>query len=330
MSPFFSFLKCHIFLLAGVLALGACTEKKPTAIQILTYSSLAQPGGLGEALKKAYETTCIQRREGSAINSAPNARCEIEFIPEPGDSSLPSRYLNQKESFDGILGLSALQHLQLAGEETKAATFLFSKSPHAFLANTKLLSKTDWPKTWSELSENFKGQVLLQDPRVSSAGLGLLKAAFVHELITVEQLKALSKKTLPSWSQSYEAFSNGEAPIIWSYRSSEAYHRCNPDTDNASAEPQFQVIPLEEGYPQQEEWAFFSKKLSNPEQNILRTVLLSDEIQKSIATENWMYPATTAAVPDCYSAVTPVKALATQLRKFDASMLRSWIDQWSL
>lgn len=325
------------FFVFSLLLLGACTDKPKDAIQLLTYSSLAQQSaqgdGLGSAIQKAYEKSCIQKRESSAINSAPNARCKLELIPEPGDSSLPSRYLKQKESFDGILGLSSLQNLQLANEVSRAQAFMFSKSPHAFLANTKLLPKEEWPRTWTELSEKFAGQVLLQDPRVSSAGLGLLKASFLHGFISLEKLKALSKKTLPSWSQSYAAFTNGEAPIIWSYQSSEAYHRCNPEetsTESESTEPQFRVIPLEEGYPQQEEWAFFSKKLSNPEQNILKSVILSDDIQKRFATENWMYPATTVRLPDCYQSVTPVFTPEIQIRVFDEGTLRNWIDQWSL
>src|SRR5690606_15259228 len=132
-----------------------------------------------------------------------------------------------------------------------------------------------WPKTWAELASR-KDEAFIQDPRLSAVGMGWLKAIFVHQLLSLEQSKSLTKKVFPSWSISYSAFLKGGAPLIWSYQSSEAYHRCEEDSQR------YRVLPLEEGYPVQQEHVVTAVGAPARESALFMEIVLSEEIQSQI------------------------------------------------
>lgn len=298
---------------------GACAPKasEKTTYRVLTYSSMTGEKSLGAALEENFEKACR--------SSGPNLVCDLVLVPEDGDASLVATYLKKPESFDAILGLEALQVAQLRSKIAIASASLFAKGPHAFIVDTEQWKDTSkWPTSWKDLSK-FPKSAFVQDPRVSSVGIGWIKAIFVERLLSLGNAKQITKKVFPSWSVSYSAFQKGGAPLVWSYQSSEAYHRCEEKTDR------YRVLPLIEGYPTQEEFVVIPKRSASKESEILVSSVLSQEIQSQIPLKNWMWPALdTTPLPDCFKAVTPVKALTDLDTEQSSTQLRDWMDQWSL
>jgi thiamine transport system substrate-binding protein len=301
---------------SALLLLGACTAKPP--LRVLTYSSLTGKDSLGASIKESYEKKC--RALAEKLN------CELVFVPEDGESNLVATYLKNPKNYDALLGLEGLQVEQLRQKSPILRADLFARGPHAFIVDTEQWKDPAlWPKKWADLKK-FPSSVFLQDPRVSSVGLGWIKAIFMHQLIDLDVARKITRKVFPSWSLSYDAFQKKGAPLVWSYQSSEAYHRCEEKSTR------YRVLPLAEGYPVQRE--YFVVPLAEPlpaEKDLLAEVLLSEEIQTQIPKKNWMWPASdTTAVPDCFREVTPLKALEDAELAGAALHLQRWLDQWSL
>lgn len=315
---------------AFLISLSACSEKSSntanesagSSIQLITYSSMVGEGSLGNLIQKEYSRVCNSLKS-SETPPAPLS-CHLILRPEDGDSSLTASFRRKSKKVAGVLGLSELQTLQLKNHPQTLESIRFSHSPYAFIANTEIFPQSEWPKTWKEVPAKLKEKVFLQDPRVSSAGIGLLKTVFSNNLITLSGLKTISKKMFPSWSLSYGAFQKGDAPVIWSYLSSEAYHLCE------ESQTKFKAIPLEEGYPSQEEWLLLSKSLHPLEARALKHALLSETVQTKIPSTNWMFPESSVSLPECYKALTKVKALRANVPGFSQETMQNWLDQWSL
>jgi thiamine transport system substrate-binding protein len=81
-------------------------------------------------------------------------------------------------------------------------------------------------------------------------------------------------------------FLKGEAPWVWSYTTSQAYHRLNGDSQG-----RYRAQVFEEAMPVQIEGAAWVKLSKNPElaQKFLE-FLVSEKAQTRIPTGNWMLP----------------------------------------
>jgi len=310
-------------LLAIFFLLGACSRislpvpEKAKDFRVLTYSSMTGPSSLGAEIERIFEERC--RASNKALV------CDLVLVPEDGDSSLVSTYLARPSGFDAILGLESLQVAQLKSKSKVVRSEFFARGPHAFIVDTHVWKdSTKWPKSWKDLS-NFPKSVFLQDPRVSSVGIGWIKAIFVHELLNLDDARTLSKKVFPSWSLSYAAFQKEGAPLVWSYQSSEAYHRCEEKSER------YRVLPLEEGYPVQEEFVLIPGESLSNEESLFMEVVLSDEVQSQIPLKNWMWPASEKTkLPECFKATSPVKPLLDPAPQNSAAKLSEWTDRWSL
>jgi thiamine transport system substrate-binding protein len=302
------------------LSVVACTRSpsndSPKTFVVLTYSSMTGKNSLGELLKSSYETLCTEAGLGS---------CELVFRSEEGESSLVSTYLNRPTTFHAVLGLETLQLAQLQSRSPLGRTQVFARSPHAFIVDThQWKDPAKWPTTWGELS-TVPSSLFVQDPRVSAVGIGWLKAIFALELIDLTTARSLTRKVFPSWSLSYSAFTKGGAPLVWSYQSSEAYHRCEEKSDR------FRVLPLLEGYPVQEEYLALAPHAPEREAKLFLELLVSDHIQREIPLKNWMWPVVSETpLPDCFKHVSSVRALQDPRPKEHSEALRDWMDRWSL
>ena len=132
--------------------------------------------------------------------------------------------------------------------------------------------------------------VVIQDPRSSTPGLGLLmwvRAAYGER--AGEIWRGLAPRILtvtPGWSEAYGLFLEGEADMVLSYTTSPAYHLiAEGDATKAAAE-------FSEGHYLQIEVAGILASSDQPE--LARRFLdfmLSEAFQSVIPTTNWMYPA---------------------------------------
>jgi thiamine transport system substrate-binding protein len=153
-------------------------------------------------------------------------------------------------------------------------------------------------------------KIVIQDPRSSTPGLGLLlwvKAAYGDKAPGVWQGLADNIVTVtPGWSEAYGMFLEGEADMVLSYTTSPAYHLIAEGDDSKAA------ALFDEGHYLQVEVA---GKLAGSDQPALAdrflAFMLSDGFQSVIPQTNWMYPAVTppAGLPEGFDAFRPAKSL---------------------
>ena len=82
-------------------------------------------------------------------------------------------------------------------------------------------------------------KIVIQDPRTSTPGLGLLlwvKAVYGDKAPEAwAKLKATVLTVTPGWSEAYGLFTKGEAPMVLSYTTSPAYHMIAENTERYQA-----------------------------------------------------------------------------------------------
>lgn len=297
-------------LAAGLTALATMAAAETPVLKVLTYDSFATEWGPGPAVEKAFEAVCA---------------CDLQFVTAGDGAALLSRIQMEGAASEADIVLGLDTNLTAAA----SATGLFA--PHgqtwanalpvafddpnfvpfdwgwfAFVYDkTKL---TAVPASFEELAASDV-KIVIQDPRSSTPGLGLLmwvKAAYGDEAAEVWTGLADNIVTVtPGWSEAYGLFLEGEADMVLSYTTSPAYHLIAESDDTKAA------APFTEGHYLQVEVA---AKLAATDQPELADQFLafigSDAFQSVIPTTNWMYPATAAAVSDGFNTlIKPEKSL---------------------
>ena len=172
-------------------------------------------------------------------------------------------------------------------------------------------------------------KIVIEDPRSSTPGLGLLlwvKMAYGDKAGALWADLADNIVTVtPGWSEAYGLFLAGEADAVLSYTTSPAYHLIAEDDATKVA------WTFDEGNYMQVEVAAALAGSDQPElaQRFL-AYLVSDAAQSVIPTTNWMFPAVTpeTGLPDGFpTPLTPEQSLL--LAPEDAAAIRDTaIEEW--
>lgn len=132
--------------------------------------------------------------------------------------------------------------------------------------------------------------IVIQDPRSSTPGLGLLmwvQNAYGEDAAQIWEGLADNIVTVtPGWSEAYGLFLDGEADMVLSYTTSPAYHLIAEEDDSYAA------AAFSEGHYMQIEVGGMLATADNPE--LARQFLefmTSPAFQTVIPETNWMYPA---------------------------------------
>jgi thiamine transport system substrate-binding protein len=191
----------------------------------------------------------------------------------------------------------------------------------------------DFPTDFKALADSDL-KIVIQDPRSSTPGLGLLlwvKAAYGDAAGSVWEGLADNIVTVtPGWSEAYALFLNGEADAVLSYTTSPAYHLIAEEDAGKAA------TAFTEGNYLQIEVAARLAGTGQPElaQGFV-DYLVSPAAQSLIPTTNWMYPVT--ALPDGLpkgfeTLVTPAKSLLMTPDEAEAARegaLQEWLTALS-
>jgi thiamine transport system substrate-binding protein len=298
-------------LAAGLLSIATHAMAETPVLTVLTYDSFTSEWGPGPAIEKAFEATCA---------------CDLQFVPAGDGAALLARIQLEgaASEADVVLGLDT----SLTADAT--ATQLFA--PHGktpvlnlpvdFADPTFLPFDWGWfafvhdrtklpepPKTFEALAASDL-KIVIQDPRSSTPGLGLLlwvKAAYGDRAPEIWAGLADNIVTVtPGWSEAYGLFTEGEADMVLSYTTSPAYHLIAESDDTKGA------ALFDEGHYMQIEVA---GKLAATDQPALADqfldFMLTDAFQSAIPQTNWMYPAVTpaAGLPDGFDTFRPAKSL---------------------
>lgn len=298
-------------LAAGLLTIATPALAETPVLTVLTYDSFTSEWGPGPAVEKAFEATCA---------------CDLQFVAAGDGAALLARIQLEGKTSDADVVLGLDTSLTAAA----AATQLFA--PHG--KNMALNLPVDYadplflPFDWGwfafvydktklpDAPKNFEAlaasdlKIVIQDPRSSTPGLGLLlwvKAAYGDR--AAEVWKALSDNIVtvtPGWSEAYGLFLEGEADMVLSYTTSPAYHLIAESDDTKAA------ALFDEGHYMQIEVAGKLAASDQPElADKFLDFMLTDAFQSAIPQTNWMYPAVTpaAGLPQGFDAFHPAKSL---------------------
>ncbi len=281
-------------LIAGCLsATVAATEDKPV-LTVYTYDSFVADWGPGPAVEAAFEAEC---------------GCDLKFVATGDGTALLSRVLLEGASTEAdiVLGLDTNLTAAAAASGVFAAHGVTAAN---FALPVRWTDATFLPYDWGwfafvydrtkidTVPADFEAlaasdmKILIEDPRSSTPGLGLLlwiKAAYGDR--AAEVWKGLSDNIVtvtPGWSEAYGMFLAGEADLVLSYTTSPAYHLIAEGDDSKAA------ARFSEGHYLQVEVAAKIRTTDTPDlADRFLAFMVSDAVQSIIPETNWMYPAVT-------------------------------------
>lgn len=292
------------------LCIATMAHAETPKLTVLTYDSFTSEWGPGPAVETAFEEICA---------------CDLEFVGAGDGAALLARLQLEgpRTEADVVLGLDT--NLTAAARETG----LFA--PHGVEAELSLPIKWDdaeflpfdWgyfafvstadasPVTSLRALADSDVKIVIQDPRSSTPGLGLLmwvKAAYGDEAAALWADLADNIVTVtPGWTEAYGLFLEGEADAVLSYTTSPAYHLIAEEDASKVA------WAFDEGHYMQVEVAGKVAGTDVPElADQFMAFMVSEAFQTIIPTTNWMYPAATpeGGLPDGFETlITPTTAL---------------------
>ncbi|WP_298567096.1 thiamine ABC transporter substrate binding subunit [uncultured Aliiroseovarius sp.] len=322
-------MKAISFVAGAALATVASTASADT-LTVYTYDSFTSDWGPGPAVEKAFEAECD---------------CDLEFVAMGDGAELLARLKLEGARTDADIVLGLDTNLTAAAKDTG----LFA--PHSVTADWSLpIEWTDTtfiPYDWgyfafvydkekvSNPPESFDAlaasdlSILIQDPRSSTPGLGLLLwVKSVYGDKAAEAWAGLNDQVVTvtkGWSEAYGMFLEGEADLVLSYTTSPAYHLIAEDDDSKAA------IAFEEGNYMQIEVAGKVASSDQPElADKFMAFVASEAFQSIIPTTNWMYPAVTpkAGLPAGFETLAqPGKALVFSSEEAGA-LRKPAVEEW--
>ncbi|MBT6198893.1 MAG: thiamine ABC transporter substrate-binding protein, partial [Pelagibacteraceae bacterium] len=191
--------------------------------------------------------------------------------------------------------------------------------------NTKLLNP---PKSMDELINSTDARIVIQDPRTSTPGLGLLiwmKALYGND--AKNKWVKLNKKVISvtkGWTDAYyNFFMAGEADLVLSYSTSPAAHIMFEENYEISA------AIFEEGNYVSIEFAGILKSSNNQKManNFLR-FMISDDFQSVLPSTNIMYPiANNLMLPEAFNKIEVPDMLQIDPEEINKNK-DEWINEW--
>ena len=290
---------------------GAAFAQSPV-LTVYTYDSFASDWGPGPQVEVAFEEIC---------------GCDLQFTA-PGDgAALLSRLRLEgaRTEADIVLGLDT--------NLTAAAIEAGIGAPHGLTPEGLTLPVVwddpyflpyDWgyfafvhradmentPSSFEALAASDTS-IVIQDPRSSTPGLGLLmwvQNAYGDRASEIWEALADNVVTVtPGWSEAYGLFLDGEADMVLSYTTSPAYHLI------AEEDAGYAAANFDEGHYTQVEVGGIVATTDVPELAAqFMEFMISPVFQEIIPTTNWMYPAALdpAAHPEGFETlIQPAEAL---------------------
>jgi len=301
-------MKITFSVIAGLLATSAVAQDN--VLTVYTYDSFVTEWGPGPVVEAAFEETCDcdLRFEGAGDGAALLSRLQLEGPRTEADIVLGlDTNLTAAARETGLFAKHGISpDLDLPVDWTDDHFLPFDWGYFAFVGN----AGDPAPDSLRELAASDLS-IVIQDPRSSTPGLGLLmwiKTAYGEEAGTLWQDLSDNILTVtPGWSEAYGLFLEGESDAVLSYTTSPAYHLIAEEDESKVA------WAFAEGHYMQVEVAGKVAGTDVPDlADRFLAFMLAEEFQSAIPTTNWMYPAVVpeGGLPDGFETlIEPARAL---------------------
>ena len=263
-----------------------------------TYDSFASEWGPGPEIEKLFEEIC---------------ECDLEYLTTSQAGTLLGKIFMKDK--DIILGATY--------DSNKFSDFYsfqaYDYGYYAFIYDSNSLN--DPPKTFEELINRDDLKVVVQDPRTSPVGMGLLVwISRVFNKNKEETIRKLNEQIVtytPGWSEAYGMILEEKADLVLSYSTSPFYHQ--EYEDNYS----YKALIFPEGHVKVNEYVVIP---NDSKQKIIAENFLSflstEKIQRIISKKNIMYPILESATP------SKMKNLPKPSEAMDVSTNEELISLW--
>ena len=302
-------------------------------LTIYTYDSFVSEWGPGPIIEKIFEEKHNADVEFVAVDSAATL---LNKVILEGDTSKADIVLGlDMNLFDlaeqsglftshNIKDINNLINLPLKWEGNKFVPYNYGY--FSFVYNEANLETP--PKSMDELINSTNARIVIQDPRTSTPGLGLLtwmKALYGDK--AGDEWKKLNKKIISvtkGWTDAYyNFFMAGEADMVLSYTTSPAAH--------IMFEERYDILAttFEEGNYITIEFAGILNNSQNKDlANKFLNFMLSKEFQSVIPSTNIMYPVTNIKdLPEAFDKLEVPKFIQMDPKEINKNK-ENWIDEW--
>ncbi len=302
-------------------------------LTIYTYDSFVSEWGPGPIIEKIFEEKHNADVEFVAVDSAATL---LNKVILEGDTSKADIVLGlDMNLFDlaeqsglftshDIKDINNLINLPLKWETNKFVPYNYGY--FSFLYNKASLETP--PKSMDELINSTNARIVIQDPRTSTPGLGLLtwmKALYGDK--AGDEWKKLNKKIISvtkGWTDAYyNFFMAGEADMVLSYTTSPAAH--------IMFEERYDILAttFEEGNYITIEFAGILNNSQNKDlANKFLNFMLSEEFQSVIPSTNIMYPVTNIKdLPEAFDKLDVPNFIQMDPKEINKNK-EKWIDEW--
>ncbi len=314
------------------LSLAAPAAGKPELV-VYTYDSFVSDWGPGPQVKTAFEARCGCTLELVGLEDGVSMlnRLRLEGVNTRADLVLGiDTNLTAEARATGLFAPHGLEltNSALPGPWHDDLFLPYDYGYFAFIYNRERVQNP--PTSLVQLVEDENGPtLLLQDPRTSTPGLGLL--LWIKKIYGERATDAWAKlaprivTVSKGWSEAYGLFLKGEADMVLSYTTSPAYHLI------AERDERFAAAHFAEGHYQQIEVAGIVA--SSDAQALARDFLefmLSEDFQRIIPTTNWMYPAALprAQLPAEFGRLIDPSPALLFADAVVAAKRKDWVDEW--
>jgi len=302
-------------------------------LTIYTYDSFVSEWGPGPIIEKIFEEKHNADIEFVAVDSAATL---LNKVILEGDTTKADIVLGldmnlfdlaeQSELFTShnINDINNTINVPLKWESNKFIPYNYGY--FSFVYNEANLESP--PKSMDELINSTNARIVIQDPRTSTPGLGLLtwmKALYGDK--AGDEWKKLNKKIISvtkGWTDAYyNFFMAGEADMVLSYTTSPAAH--------IMFEERYDILAttFEEGNYISIEFAGILNNSKNKDlANKFINFMLSEEFQSVIPSTNIMYPVTNIKdLPEAFDKLEVPKFIQMDPKEINKNK-EKWIDEW--
>ncbi|MBQ0071643.1 MAG: thiamine ABC transporter substrate-binding protein [Spirochaetales bacterium] len=321
---------------AMLLIITACVFAQPVAetaaektLTVYAYDTFCGDWGAAGAVIPAFEEkTGIKVNLVSAGSSVEmisrianeGAKTEADDILGVSDD-LASKAYNLVEAYNSPV-LSSIDQTLCFDKENRLIPFDYGT--FAFVWDTE--SGIVPPTSLEDLTKDeYKGKVILIDPRTSSVGTGLMMWTYntLGENWT-DWWKTMTENALTTasgWSSGYGLFTEGEAPIVISYTTSPVYHVMWEDTTR------YQALLFSNGHEATIEGVGIVKGTQHRAEAEEFIDFLLTDAQIELANANSMYPVnSTIELPAAYDYAPVPEKIFTGDSDTASEVLARWTE----